>query len=76
MQVTIDKETVEILKCINASQNALETLINVMLIDGIEKYVLEDVLAENKDKKIEVIAKILSLKTKNISRLLRILTND
>ena len=76
MQVTIDKETVEILKCINASQNALKTLINVMLIDGIEKYVLEGVLVESEDKKIEVIAKILSLKTKNISRLLRILTND
>ena len=76
MQVTIDKETVELLKCINVSQNALETLINVMLVDGIEKFVLEDVLIPRENNKIEVIAKILSLKTNNISRLLKVLIND
>lgn len=76
MQVTIDKETAELLKWINAPQNALETLINVMLIAGIEKFVLEDILIPRENNKIEVIAKILSLKTNNISRLSRILTND
>lgn len=76
MQVTIDKETVELLKCINASQNALEILINVMLIVGIEKFVLTDVLVEKENKKTELIAKILSLKTNNVSRLLEMLNND
>lgn len=76
MQVTIDKETVELLKCINASQNALEILINVMLIVGIEKFVLADVLVEKENKKTELIAKILSLKTNNVSRLLEMLNND
>lgn len=76
MQVTIDKETVELLKCINASQNALEILINVMLIVGIEKFVLADVLVEKENKKKELIAKILSLKTNNVSRLLEMLNND
>lgn len=39
MQVTIDKEILEILEILNASKDKLDTSINILLLEGIDSTV-------------------------------------
>lgn len=36
MQVTIDKDILELLNCLNTSEEELESIINTLLIEGID----------------------------------------
>ena len=38
MQVTIDKEILEILEILKASKDKLDTSINILLLEGIQRY--------------------------------------
>ena len=44
MKINIDKQTLEFLENINVPENAFENLINVLLIEGIDRFVKEDIL--------------------------------
>ena len=75
MKFNIDEETLELLKQFNATENALENLINVLLIAGIDNFVKEDILIVDENKKAEVLTKIFLLKINSIPKVLELLKN-
>lgn len=62
MQVTIEKETLEFLESIDVPEYSLETLINVLLIEGIEKVIQNCTFKVDEKDKTKILIKILSLK--------------
>lgn len=62
MKINIEKETLEFLESIDVPENSLETLINVLLIEGIEKVIQNCTLKVNEKDKTKILVKILSLK--------------
>ena len=62
MKINIEKETLEFLESIDVPENSLETLINVLLIEGIEKVIQNCTLNVNEKDKTKILVKILSLK--------------
>lgn len=75
MKINIDKDTLEFLENINVPENAFENLINVLLIEGIDRFVKEDILIVDENKKIEVLTKIFLLKINSIPKVLDLLKN-
>lgn len=75
MKINIDKDTLDFLEHINVSENALENLINVLLIAGIDNFVKEDILIVDENKKAEVLTKIFLLKINSIPKVLDLLKN-
>lgn len=75
MKINIDKDTLEFLENINVPENAFENLINVLLIEGIDRFVKEDILIVDENKKIEVLTKIFLLKINSIPKVLELLKN-
>ena len=73
MKINIDKDTLEFLENINVPENAFENLINVLLIEGIDRFVKEDILIVDENKKIEVLTKIFLLKINSIPKVLDLL---
>lgn len=76
MKFNIDEETLELLKHFNATENSLETLINVLLIEGIEKLVKNSTLKVDEKDKTKILIKILSLKINLIPRVEEMLRNN
>lgn len=72
MKINIDKDTLEFLENINVPENAFENLINVLLIEGIDRFVKEDILIVDENKKIEVLTKIFLLKINSIPKVLEL----
>ena len=75
MKINIEKETLEFLENIDVPENSLETLINVLLIEGIDNFVKEDILIVDENKKAEVLTKIFLLKINSIPKVLDLLKN-
>lgn len=75
MKINIDKETLEFLESINVPENALENLINVLLIEGINFFIKEDILIVEENKKTEILFKIFLLKINSIPKVLELLKN-
>lgn len=75
MKINIDKDTLEFLENINVPESAFENLINVLLIEGIDRFVKEDILIVDENKKIEVLTKIFLLKINSIPKVLDLLKN-
>lgn len=73
MKINIDKQTLEFLENINVPENAFENLINVLLIEGIDRFVKEDILIVDENKKIEILNKIFLLKINSIPKVLELL---
>lgn len=76
MKFNIDEETLELLKQFNATENSLETLINVLLIEGIEKLVQNSTLKVDEKDKTKILIKLLSLKINLIPRVEEMLKNN
>lgn len=76
MKFNIDKETLELLERFDLSENSLETLINVLLIEGIEKLVQNSTLKVDEKDKTKILIKILSLKINLIPRVEEMLKNN
>lgn len=76
MKFNIDEETLELLKQFNTTENSLETLINVLLIEGIEKLVQNSTLKVDEKDKTKILIKILSLKINLIPRVEEMLKNN
>lgn len=76
MKINIEKETLEILESIDVPEYSLETLINVLLIEGIEKLVKNSTLKVDEKDKTKILIKILSLKINLILRVEEMLRNN
>lgn len=76
MKFNIDEETLELLKQFNATENSLETLINVLLIEGIEKLVQNSTLEVEKEDKTKILIKILLLKINLLPRVEKMLKDN
>lgn len=76
MKFNIDEETLELLKHFNATENSLETLINVLLIEGIEKLVKNSTLKVDEKDKTKILVKILSLKINLLPKVEQMLRNN
>jgi hypothetical protein len=76
MQVTIDKDILELLDFLNASEDKLEATINTLLIEGIDSTTSDEMFIENKKKKKFIKIKIMALKLKYMYKMLEVLTND
>ena len=76
MKINIDEETLELLEQFNATENSLETLINVLLIEGIEKLVQNSTLEVEKEDKTKILIKILLLKINLLPRVEKMLRNN
>lgn len=68
MKFNIDEETLELFERFDLSENSLETLINLLLIEGYEKLVKDNILKIDERDKTKVLIKILSLKINLIPR--------
>lgn len=76
MKINIDEEILELLEQFNATENSLETLINVLLIEGIEKLVQNSTLEVEKEDKTKILIKILLLKINLLPRVEKMLRNN
>lgn len=76
MKFNIDEETLELFERFDLSENSLETLINVLLIEGYEKLVKDNILKIDERDKTKVLIKILSLKINLIPRVEQMLRNN
>jgi len=76
MQVTIDKEILELLDFLNISEDKLESTINILLIEGIDSITSNEIFIENEKKKKNIKLKIMALKLKYMSKMLKMLNND
>ena len=75
MKINIDKDTLEFLESIDVPEYSLETLINVLLIEGIEKVIQNCTFKVDEKDKTKILIKILSLKINLIPRVEKML-ND
>ena len=76
MKINIEKETLEFLESIDVPENSLETLINVLLIEGIEKVIQNCTFKVNEKNKTKIIVKILSLKINLLPKVEQMLRNN
>ena len=73
MQVTIDKEILEIL---NASKDKLDNSINILLLEGIDSTVSNQMFSASEMTKKFVKLKVMDLKLKYILKILDALNDD
>lgn len=76
MKFNIEKETLEFLESIDVPENSLETLINVLLIEGIEKVIQNCTFKVNEKNKTKILVKILSLKINLLPKVEQMLRNN
>lgn len=76
MKFNIDEETLELFERFDLSENSLETLINLLLIEGYEKLVKDNILKIDERDKTKVLIKILSLKINLIPRVEKMLKDN
>lgn len=76
MQVTIDKEILEILEILNASKDKLDTSINILLLEGIDSTVSNEKFLASKITKDFVKLKVMDLKFKYILKMMDALNDD
>ena len=76
MKFNIDEETLELFERFDLSENSLETLINLLLIEGYEKLVKDNILKIDERDKTKVLIKILSLKINLIPRAEKMLKDN
>lgn len=76
MQVTIDKEILEILEILNASKDKLDNSINILLLEGIDSTVSNQMFSASKITKDFVKLKVMDLKLKYILKMLDALNDD
>ena len=70
MQVTIDKEILELLDFLNVKKDKKELLINILLIEGIEKIVSDEDFLASEITKTNAKIKLWNLKVKYILKML------
>lgn len=76
MQVTIDKEILEILQILKASKDKLDTSINILLLEGIDSTVSNEMFLASEITKDFVKLKVMDLKLKYMLKMLEDLNND
>lgn len=76
MQVTIDKEILEILEILNASKDKLDTSINILLLEGIDSTVSNEMFLASEMTKKFVKLKVMDLKLKYMLKMLEDLNDD
>ena len=76
MQVTIDKDILELLDFLNVSEDKLESTINILLIEGIDSITSNEIFIESERKKEFIKLKIMELKLKYMLKMIEILNND
>lgn len=76
MQVTIDKEILEILEILKASKDKLDTSINILLLEGIDSTVSNEMFLASETTKEFVKLKVMELKLKYMRKMIEILNND
>ena len=76
MQVTIDKEILEILEILNASKDKLDTSINILLLEGIDSTVSNQMFSASEVTKNLVKLKVMDLKFKYILKMMDALNDD
>lgn len=76
MQVTIDKDILELLDFLNVSEDKLESTINILLIEGIDSITSNEIFIESEKKKDLIKLKVMELKLKYMRKMIEILNND
>lgn len=76
MQVTIDKDILELLDSLNVSEDKLESTINILLIEGIDSITSNEIFIESEKKKDLIKLKVIELKLKYMRKMIEILNND
>lgn len=76
MQVTIDKDILELLNCLNNSEEELESIINTLLIEGIDSITSSEAFTKNEKKKMFIKLKLVGLKLKYMLKMLKDLNDD
>ena len=76
MQVTIDKEILEILEILNASKDKLDNSINILLLEGIDSTVSNQMFSASEMTKKSVKLKVMDLKLKYILKMMDALNDD
>lgn len=76
MQVTIDKEILEILEILNASKDKLDNSINILLLEGIDSTVSNQMFSASEMTKDFVKLKVMDLKFKYILKMMDALNDD
>lgn len=76
MQVTIDKDILELLDFLNASEDKLEATINTLLIEGIDSITSNEIFIESERKKEFIKLKVMELKLKYMLKMIELLNND
>lgn len=76
MQVTIDKDILELLDFLNVSEDKLESTINILLIEGIDSITSNEIFIESEKKKDLIKLKVMELKLKYMRKTIEILNND
>jgi len=71
MQVTIDKDILELLNCLNTSEEELESIINTLLIEGIDSITSSEAFTKNEKKKMFIKLKLVGLKLKYMFKMLK-----
>ncbi|WP_314397060.1 hypothetical protein [uncultured Gemella sp.] len=76
MQVTIDKDILELLNCLNTSEEELESIINTLLIEGIDSITSSEAFTKNEEKQMFIKLKLVGLKLKYMFKMLKDLNDD
>ena len=76
MQVTIDKDILELLDFLKVSEDKLESTINILLIEGIDSITSNEIFIESEKKKDLIKLKVMELKLKYMRKMIEILNND
>lgn len=76
MQVTINKEILEILQILKASKDKLDTSINILLLEGIDSTVSNEMFLASEMTKEFVKLKVMDLKFKYMLKMLEDLNDD
>lgn len=76
MQVTIDKDILELLNCLNTSEEELESIINTLLIEGIDSTTSSEAFTKNEEKQMFIKLKLVGLKLKYMFKMLEDLNDD
>lgn len=76
MQVTIDKDILELLDFLNASEDKLESTINILLIEGIDSITSNEAFTKNEEKQMFIKLKLVGLKLKYMLKMIELLNND
>lgn len=76
MQVTIDKDILELLDSLNVSEDKLESTINILLIEGIDSITSNEIFIESEKKKNFIKLRVMELKLKYMRKMIELLNND